>query len=85
MSLSADKVPAFISVNIPDGLSIIEVSKVEPGTTPDSSIIEQFKFQIARSWGQDEEKAALSILRQEFGAVITPEGRAVIDGQVDNL
>ncbi|MFV0284108.1 MAG: SurA N-terminal domain-containing protein [Castellaniella sp.] len=79
-SIKADKtLPAFSGVTLtPSGYVIIQVEKIQPGTTS-APALAGLGQQMARLWGGVEREAVLVELRQQLGVKVTDEGRKLIE------
>ena len=77
-SVEADKkLPAFGGVALARAYAIVQVEKVQPGTT-DTPALAGLGQQMARVWGGVEQQAVLSELRQQLGVKVTDEGRKLV-------
>ncbi|CAM5208407.1 Periplasmic chaperone PpiD OS=Castellaniella defragrans (strain DSM / CCUG 39792 / 65Phen) OX=1437824 GN=BN940_08816 PE=3 SV=1 [Castellaniella denitrificans] len=77
-AVEADKtLPAFGGVALPRAYAIVQVDKVQPGTT-DAPALDGLGQQMARVWGGVEQQAVLAELRQQLGVKITDGGRKLV-------
>jgi peptidyl-prolyl cis-trans isomerase D len=72
------KLPAFGGVALPQAYAVIELDKVQPGTT-DKPALDGLGAQLARVWGNAEERALLTELRETLGVKVTEEGRKLLE------
>ncbi|MFW8564738.1 SurA N-terminal domain-containing protein [Orrella sp. 11846] len=79
LAVPQDEVPSVVGVETSNGYSLVDVLAIEPNLQIESSERAQLQAQFSQALGQAEEASAMQILRQQFGAKITPEGRAVIE------
>ncbi|MGB3424143.1 MAG: SurA N-terminal domain-containing protein [Castellaniella sp.] len=78
-SVEADKaLPAFGGVALARAYAIVQVDKVQPGTT-DTPALAGLGQQMARLWGSVEQQAVLTELRQQLGVKVTDAGRKLIE------
>jgi peptidyl-prolyl cis-trans isomerase D len=78
MSTNLNTPPVFVGVNAPDGYRIIEITGVSAGPQPGPAQINQFRQQLSQAWGNAQERAALSILREQYGVTFKPEAELLI-------
>ncbi|MDY0309186.1 MAG: SurA N-terminal domain-containing protein [Castellaniella sp.] len=77
-SVEADKhLPAFGGVALARAYAIVQVDKVQPGST-DTPALAGLGQQMARLWGGAEQQAVLAELRQQWGVKVTDEGRKLV-------
>ena len=78
-AVEADKtLPAFGGVKLPRAYAVVQVDKVQPGTT-DTPALEGLGQQLARVWGGVEQQAVLAELRQQLDVKVTDKGRTLIE------
>jgi peptidyl-prolyl cis-trans isomerase D len=80
MSASLNTLPVFVGIDALDGYRIIEITGVSPGPQADASQINQFRQQLSQAWGNAQERAALSVLREQYGVKLKPEAAVLIKG-----
>jgi peptidyl-prolyl cis-trans isomerase D len=78
MTANINTPPVFVGVNSANGFRIIEITGVSAGVQADAAQINQFRQQLSQAWGNAQERAALSILRTQYGVKIKPEAEVVI-------
>lgn len=83
MALNAKSFPAFTGAEGGDGYAVMQLSKIEPGPTPDAGQVAQFRGQLSQAWGAAEELAALKTLRQAYKVKMLPDAAKVISGELD--
>ena len=77
--IPADKtLPAFGGVTLPRAYAIVQVEKVQPGTT-DAPALAGLGAQMARLWGGAEQQAVLTEMRAQLGVKVTDEGNKLIE------
>ena len=81
MRIPQDEVPSVVGIETQTGYSLLNVSAVNAGPSLPEQSVAQLRQQLAQSWGQAEEEAALAILRERYEAKLLPDARAVIDGE----
>lgn len=81
MRLPNDDVPSVVGIETATGYSLLNVSAVNAGPNLPEQSVAQLRQQLAQSWGQAEEGAALAILRERYQVKLLPDAQAVIDGQ----
>lgn len=84
MKLPESEVPKVIGVDTASGYSLLDIKAVNVGQEMPEASQAQFKGQLARAWGQAQERAALAVLRRLFNVQILPDAQALISGQ-DNV
>lgn len=80
MSANLNTLPVFVGIDVLDGYRIIEITGVSPGPQADASQISQFRQQLSQAWGNAQERAALSVLREQYGVKLKPEAAELIKG-----
>lgn len=81
MSAQVNTPPVFVGASSPAGYTLIEITGVSAGATAEPAQINQFRQQLSTAWGNAQERAALAVLRQQYGVSLTPEAQALISGQ----
>lgn len=80
MSASINTLPVFVGMNALEGYRIVEITGVSAGAQADASQISQFRQQLSQAWGNAQERAALSVLREQYGVKLKPEAAVLIKG-----
>jgi peptidyl-prolyl cis-trans isomerase D len=81
MRLPKDDTPTVVGVETEAGYSLLNVLAVNAGPALPEQSIAQLRQQLAQSWGQAEEGAALAILRQRYDVKLLPDAQALIAGE----
>jgi peptidyl-prolyl cis-trans isomerase D len=81
MSANVNTPPVFVGVNSTEGYRIIEIKSVSAGAQADAAQIKQFRQQLSKAWGNAQERAALMVLREQYGVTIKPEAAVLIKGE----
>jgi len=83
MSMPTTSLPVWSGIQGADSYAILELTKVEPGPTPDEAQIKQLQGQLAQAWGAAEEQAALKVLRGLYQVKMLPDAAKLIRGDLD--
>jgi len=83
MSMQTKTLPVWAGIQGAEGYSILELTKVEAGPTPDAAQIKQLQAQLAQAWGAAEEQAALKVLRGLYQVKMLPDAAKLIRGDLD--
>lgn len=83
MSASPTPLPRFLGSSGPEGYTVLWLSKIEPGPTPDPSQVTQLQAQLSQAWGTAEEQAALKLLRESYKVKMLPDAKKLISGELD--
>lgn len=81
MSANTNTLPIFVGVQSANGYRIIEITGVSAGIQADATQLKQFRDQLSQAWGNAQERAALSVLRNQYGVTIKPEAEKLIKGE----
>lgn len=73
-----ESLPAYGGVSLPDAYAIVQIDRIEPGTT-DKPALDGLGVQLARVWGSVEEQSLLLDLRRSLGVKVTEDGRKLIE------
>jgi peptidyl-prolyl cis-trans isomerase D len=83
MSASPTPLPRFLGSSGPEGYTVLWLSKIEPGPTPDPAQVTQLQAQLSQAWGAAEEQAALKLLRESYKVKMLPDAKKLISGELD--
>jgi len=80
MSADLNTLPVFVGVKLSSGYRIVEITAISPGQQADATQIKQFRQQLSQAWGNAQERAALIVLREQYGVKLKPEAAVIIKG-----
>ncbi len=83
MSMQTTTLPVWSGIQGAEGYAILQLTKVEPGPTPDAAQIQQLQGQLSQAWGAAEEQAALKVLRSLYQVKMLPDAAKLIRGDLD--